>query len=202
MEAISKTTKPIGRPRGFDRDVALNAAMRTFWAHGYETTSIADLTDAMGINAPAIYSAFGNKEALFREAMALYRGDPEVEAQAIRNATTSKDAAQMILNWAIDLFTSEDTPKGCFVATSLATGSEANARLRSEGSTIRADVERHLAARIASDVDAGLLPKDTDADTLASLVVCTVQGFSTLARDGATADKLRKVANAALLAWA
>jgi len=201
MKNASKNPKKIGRPRGFDRDAALQAAMRTFWANGYETTSIADLTGAMGVNAPAIYSAFGNKESLFREAMTLYRGDPEVEAQAIRNAPSSRKAARMILNWAIDLFTSDDTPKGCFVATSLATGSEANAPLRIEGVKIRADVERHLKARIICDVNAGDLPSQTDADALAAMVVCTVQGFSTLARDGATPAKLRTVADTILKVW-
>lgn len=201
METISKPAKPIGRPRGFDRDVALNAAMRTFWAHGYETTSIANLTDTMGINAPAIYSAFGNKEALFREAMALYRGDPEVEAEAIRHAPSAKDAARMVLGWAIERFTDENTPKGCLVATSLATGSKETDYLRAEGTKIRTDVERHLASRIRRDIENGHLPAQTDIEALAAMVVCTVQGFSTLARDGASRAKLYTIADTVLKAW-
>lgn len=201
METLSHSPKKLGRPRSFDRDLALQSAMRTFWAHGYETTSIVDLTDAMGINAPAIYSAFGNKEALFREAMALYRGDPDIEAEAIRNAPTAKDAARMVLGWAIERFTGEDTPKGCLIATSLATGSKGAGSIRSEGTKIRADIEQHLADRIRRDAHDGHLPAQTDPEALAAMVVCTVQGFSTLARDGASGTKLHAVANTILRAW-
>src|SRR6476661_2036032 len=70
--------KPRGRPRSFDRDAALAAAMDVFWEKGFEATSITDLTEAMGINPPSLYSAFGDKEKLFLEAIEAYqqrRGD-------------------------------------------------------------------------------------------------------------------------------
>ena len=61
-----------GRPRSFDRDAALQAAMRVFWREGYQGASIADLTGAMGIAPPSLYAAFGDKRALYLEALALY----------------------------------------------------------------------------------------------------------------------------------
>src|SRR6185369_14964182 len=64
--------KPRGRPRAFDREAALAAAMEVFWAKGFESTTISDLTQAMGINPPSLYSAFGDKEKLFLEAMERY----------------------------------------------------------------------------------------------------------------------------------
>ena len=63
----------MGRPRGFDEDAALEAAMRVFWQKSYEGTSIADLTEAMGINRSSLYAAFGDKESIFRRAMERYR---------------------------------------------------------------------------------------------------------------------------------
>ncbi|PPK86560.1 TetR family transcriptional regulator [Neolewinella xylanilytica] len=190
-----------GRPRGFDRQAALETAMKTFWAHGYETTSISDLSRAMGINAPAIYSAFGDKKQLFLEAMRLYRGDPQRQAEAIAGAASAREAAAMVLANAIRTFTGKDTPKGCLVGTGLATGSPAAADVRAEGTAMRDTLEALLAGRIERDVSEGVLPPDTDAGTLAALVSCTVQGFSTLARDGASAAKLHAVTDLVLQGW-
>ena len=63
----------MGRPRGFDEDAALEAAMRVFWEKSYEGATIGDLTEAMGINRSSIYAAFGDKEAVFRRVMERYR---------------------------------------------------------------------------------------------------------------------------------
>src|SRR4051812_22810840 len=63
-----------GRPRGFDADTALDRAAEVFWRHGYEGASLNDLTEAMGINRPSMYAAYGNKEELFRRAVARYAG--------------------------------------------------------------------------------------------------------------------------------
>ena len=65
-----------GRPRTFCVDQALDIALKVFWKKGYEGTSIDDLTDAMGINRPSLYSAFGNKEQLFRKALDRYLAGP------------------------------------------------------------------------------------------------------------------------------
>jgi len=199
--AKSEPGKKPGRPRSFDRDEALEKAMLTFWAHGYETTSISDLTKAMGINAPAIYGAFGDKEKLYLEAVARYHGDPDAQDDAIHSATTSKDAATMILGWAIDMFTGVDTPKGCLVGTSMATGSAKTEHIRNMGTEIRERLHKSLDSRISKDINGGLLDTDTDSNVLASAIVCTVQGFSTLARDGASPSHLRAVGNTVLNAW-
>ena len=190
-----------GRPRSFDRQAALETAMKTFWAHGYETTSISDLSRAMGINAPAIYSAFGDKKQLFLEAMRLYRGDPQRQAETIAESANAREAAAMVLANAIRTFTGKDTPKGCLVGTGLATGSPAAADVRAEGTAMRDTLEALLTSRIERDKNEGVLPPDTDAGTLAALVNCTVQGFSTLARDGASAAKLQAIADLVLRAW-
>ena len=175
--------------------------MKTFWAHGYETTSISDLSRAMGINAPAIYSAFGDKKQLFLEAMRLYRGDPQAQVEAIAEAPSAREAAVLVLSNAIRTFTGKDTPKGCLVGTGLATGSTAAADVRAEGTAMRDMLEALLTSRIERDKKEGVLPPDTDAGTLAALVNCTVQGFSTLARDGASAAKLQAIADLVLRAW-
>src|SRR5512143_3958779 len=70
MQAHKPAT--IGRPRAFDRDQALDRALDVFWRKGYEGASICDLTEAMDINPPSLYAAFGNKEEVFRKALDRY----------------------------------------------------------------------------------------------------------------------------------
>lgn len=201
MKVSDAPPKKIGRPREFDRDAALDAAMRAFWEHGYETTSIADLCDSMGINAPALYNAFGNKEALFREALALYRGDPQILADAVLNAPNSQSAARLMLEGAIERFSGTGTPSGCLIATSLATGSAASAGLRAEAKRIREESEALICERIEADIAAGTLPRETDAATLAALVITVIQGLSVMARDGMDRASLQNVADTAIRVW-
>src|SRR5438128_2813799 len=65
-------SKPRGRPRSFDRETALEKAVMAFWEHGYEATSVSGLTHVMGIGAPSLYAAFGDKRALFEEVVTVY----------------------------------------------------------------------------------------------------------------------------------
>src|SRR6476646_1840238 len=83
-----------GRPLSFDRDEVLQKAMLAFWEHGYENTSIAELTEVMGITAPSLYTAFGDKKRLFLEAMHLYAGDPAARARSVAAAPSAYDAAR------------------------------------------------------------------------------------------------------------
>ncbi len=190
-----------GRPLSFDRDAALQQAMLTFWRHGYETTSIVDLTTAMGVTAPSLYTAFGDKKRLFLEAARRYAGDPAALRQAIDDAPAAADAARAMLVAAVTGFTGETTPPGCLLASATASGTAESADVRQAIADIRRSIAGHLQARIERDVAAGLLPPATDAAALAALVIAVIQGLSTLARDGASRAALLAVADAALRAW-
>ena len=196
-EARRKT----GRPLSFDRGIALEKAMLAFWAHGYETTSIGDLTKAMGITAPSLYTAFGDKRRLFLEAVRLYAGDMDAVASAIDAAPSSLEAARSILEGAVVSFTGDDTPAGCLLASSTATGSAAAADVRESVAGYRRDLRNLLVARIERDRTDGLLQPDTSAVALADLVIAVMQGLSIMARDGAERAALRAVVDAALNAW-
>jgi AcrR family transcriptional regulator len=115
--------RKLGRPLSFNRDMALRQAMLTFWRYGYETASVADLTAAMGISAPSLYAAFGDKRRLFLEAMRLYAGDANLASAALDVAPTSRDAARELMIGAAIAYTGEDTPKGCLLASATASGS-------------------------------------------------------------------------------
>ena len=167
----------------------------------YETTSIGDRTKAMGITAPSLYTAFGDKKRLFLEAARLYAGDMDKVASAIDAAPSSLAAARTILEGAVVTFTGDDTPPGCLLASSTATGSAAAADVREAVAGYRRNLRDFLAARIERDRGEGLLPLDASAATLANLVIAVMQGLSVLARDGADRASLRAVVDAALQAW-
>ena len=124
MENSKAPRRKTGRPLSFDRDAALEKAMLTFWESGYETTSISDLTAAMGVTAPSIYAAFGDKKRLFLEAMRRYAGEPDDLEKAFAIAPTARHAVADMIENAARLFTGEATPKGCLLACAVATGSK------------------------------------------------------------------------------
>jgi AcrR family transcriptional regulator len=190
-----------GRPLSFDRDAALEQAMLLFWRHGYEATSLAELTRAMGVTPPSIYAAYGDKKGLFREAVARYLAQPLPPAEMVARAENATAAARWLLEGAAKAFTGEITPPGCLLASSaIAVSAEAD-DVRRELADIRLGVEAALKDKIVADMARGVLPGDTDATTLAAYVTSVIQGLSTLARDGAPRERLTNVVRFALTAW-
>jgi AcrR family transcriptional regulator len=175
--------------------------MLLFWRHGFEATSLAELTKAMGVTPPSIYAAYGDKKGLFRKAVARYLAQPLPPAEMVVRAESATVAARSLLEGAAAMFTGEATPPGCLLASSaIAVSAEAD-DLRRELADIRLGVEAALRDKIVTDVTSGRLPADIDAAILAAYVTSVIQGLSTLARDGATREKLMKVAEFALAAW-
>ncbi len=187
------TDRRRGRPLSFDREAALEQAMQLFWRHGFEATSVAELTTAMGITPPSLYAAFGDKKALFREAVARYLAVP---ATGIYPPATAREAARDLLRAAAVRFTGEDTPAGCLIASAAASCSPAAADIQAELAAVRRRTETWLRERAIQDgIDPGR------AEALAAHVLAIVQGLSTLARDGADRDKLLRVVEIAMRAW-
>ena len=205
MKTVSTSAAParrrIGRPLSFDRDQALEAAMHVFWRHGYETSSIADLTAAMGITPPSLYTAFGDKKQLFLEAVDRYAGDISALSSVFADAATARDAARNLLHATAVAFTGETTPRGCLLASATASGSAGSKDVQEKVAIIREKVAATLRERIDRDVSSGLLPEHTDATALARMVVALIQGMSTLARDGVVRADLIAMTNAALEGW-
>ena len=185
----------------FDREAALHQAMLLFWRHGYEATSLSDLTAAMGVTAPSIYTAFGDKKRLFLEAVDRYLSGPVTSDSIVDAAATAEDAAWGLLRAAALGFTGSDTPPGCLLASSAISCSAAAADVQGGLAAIRRRIEARLHGKIVQAMEAGELAADADADALAGHVMAVIQGMSTLARDGAPRDKLMRVAATAMLAW-
>ena len=201
MKIPAVSARRRGRPRSFDRDAALQQAMLLFWRHGYEATSLSALTRAMGITAPSLYAAFGDKKALFRESMTRYLSGPVTSHSIIADAPTARDAAWGLLEASAIAFTGRDTPAGCLLATAAISCSPDAADVRDELARIRRRVEALLHGRIRRAMDAGEIPVVAHSNALAAHVMAVIQGMSTLARDGATREKLLSVGAAALAGW-
>lgn len=191
-----------GRPRGFDRDTALAAALRVFWTHGYEGASLADLTAAMGINRPSLYAAFGNKEALFAEALALYeRQEGAPLDRLIDEAPTARAAIAASLSHNARVYAREGFPRGCLIVLSLMVGTPESADVRRLLTERRRAGTAALATRIARGQREGDVAPDIDPARLAAFYTAVLQGMSVHARDGGSEAELMAIAETALAAW-
>lgn len=191
-----------GRPRSFDKDAALARAMDVFWSKGYEGASLSDLTAAMGIASPSLYAAFGSKEELFRQALALYGRTEGAEIwDAVTSASSAYEAVEGFLMQSARVFTRRGRPTGCLVVLSALHATESCETVRRELIRARAQNVEDLAERLAQGVAAGELPPTVDVTAVASYYITVQQGMSIQARDGASRETLEAIARAALAAW-
>ncbi len=190
-----------GRPREFDVDEALAAALRVFWTKGYEGTSLTDLTEAMGITRPSLYAAFGNKEALFRKALDLYEREKLAYVGEALKAPTSRQVAERLLRGALAMQTSECEPKGCMrVIGSVSCSPEAES-IRADLTARRKSSQDALCARLDQAKSDGDLPENCDVDGLCAYLGAILQGMSIQAGNGATKQQLEALVETSLAMW-
>jgi TetR/AcrR family transcriptional regulator, copper-responsive repressor len=185
----AKVRKPRGRPRSFDRAAALAAAMEVFWQKGFEATSISDLTEAMGINPPSLYSAFGDKERLFLEAIESYQEKRGCSCPYESEATARGSIERLLTYMAHDL-TESSHPRGCLMMMAAATSANTSTALQKVLAQKRTAARDHLRLRIKRGIEEGDVPAGTDATALADFYSTIITGMSLQARDGASRKSL------------
>lgn len=191
-----------GRPRSFDRAQALQKAMEVFWSKGYEGASLTDLTEAMGINSPSLYGAFGSKEGLFREAVELYRNtEGGSSRRALQDAPTARAGIESMLMAAAERFTAPGQPPGCMIVLGAPSGSVNHASVGGFLCDNRRDMQGRILARLNAGVTQGELPVGADVKSLAAFYTTVLHGMSIQARDGASRKTLQAVARQAMCAW-
>jgi len=198
---ISLCSSPKGRPREFDVDQALAAALRVFWSKGYEGASMADLTDAMGITKPSLYAAFGNKEALFNKALDLYQAEKLAYMGRALEAPTARGVAERLMRGALEMQTGTEGPCGCLsVISSVACGSEAES-IREQVVARSAAAKKALLDRFERAKIEGDLPADADPQGLSSYLTAVMQGMAVQAGAGASRAELERLVETSLALW-
>ncbi|MGW5170367.1 TetR/AcrR family transcriptional regulator [Streptomyces nodosus] len=197
----TKQNRSAGRPRGFDAEEALERAMLVFWEHGYEGASLATLTDAMGISTTSMYTAFGNKENLFRKALERYTEGPSAYLDRALEEPTALATATAILAGTIRTTTGRTRPHGCMGVQGALVTSDSGQAVRDLLAAWRNNGCSRLRQRFQQAIDDGDLPPRTDPALLARYVTTLAFGIAVQAASGVSRAELQTMADAALHNW-
>jgi len=181
---------PAGRPRTFDRDAALTRAMHVFWEKGFEGTTMADLVKTIGVKAPSVYAAFGNKDAIFKEAVALYNGLVAEGPLKELKAPTIYEAVKNSLHKNVEFFTNPATPSSCLVMSAAINCAPENKGHVDDLRQNRAYYKDAFRQRFELAIKDGQLLDGADAKSLAEYFTTFVQGMAIRAKDGSTKSDL------------
>ena len=200
-EKTIKPSKSRGRPLGFNHEQALESALQVFWSRGYEGTSVMELADALGIQKPSMYAAFGNKEELFRKVVARYRAGPVAFIREAMNAGTARQVAAEFLTNAAEFLTSKCNSRGCLIIQGALTCGKGSELIQQELIAHRKNVENLLTQRFEKAKEQGDLPPNVISSDLAKYLATIQQGMSVQATGGASKEELLAVVQLALMNW-
>jgi len=186
--------RPRGRPRSFDRDEALDAAVLVFWEKGYDGASIEDLTEAMGIGRPSLYSTFGRKRELFVRAIDRYAATYGSRAfAAFRLEPDNRKAVERFLEASIECATEDGKPRGCLINTVATEAAENDPELREKLSKMFSRTDTAIAKRLQENHD-GEPSEILDPEGLARMAHSVTHSLMTRARAGASRNELSSIA--------
>ncbi|MCK1595008.1 TetR/AcrR family transcriptional regulator [Bradyrhizobium sp. 164] len=202
MARKSSETGPArrGRPRAYDTEAALKRATETFWKTGYSGTSLDSIATATGMNPPSLYAAFGNKHALYLEALARYW---EISLAATREALAQDrpldESLMLAFEAALSIyFSGKGSARGCFViGTAVAESVDDPAIRRSVAAGLRM-IDADFEARFRTAHERGELKPDADPASLAVLASATMHAIAIRARAGVRRAELREIARKAV----
>ncbi|QMU66990.1 TetR/AcrR family transcriptional regulator [Streptacidiphilus sp. P02-A3a] len=200
---MTETPARRGRPRTFDRAVALTTATRLFWERGYGATSVGELTEAMGIRPGSLYAAFGDKRSLFEEVVRDYGRSPvgAFVGIALEEEATAHGAFVRILREAAVTYSDPTHPAGCLTISAATNVTPQDAEVAAFLRDLRNANLAAFEARLRSAQRDGELSGAANPRALAAYFAAVIQGMSQRARDGAAADELTETAELALVAW-
>jgi TetR/AcrR family transcriptional regulator, transcriptional repressor for nem operon len=189
----------MARPREFDETAALDAAVACFWQRGYEATSVRDLADKMGISAPSLYNAYGDKHALFVQALERYL-DRSMRARIRRleESLPPKQAVHRFIEEIIAHSLNDQERRGCFLINSALEVAPHDRKLGALIADRLAEIEAFFHRSIKAAQAHGDVPRDRVAKDLARLLLGVVLGIRVLARAKPERALLEGIARPAL----
>jgi AcrR family transcriptional regulator len=192
---------PLGRPREFDLDAALEGAMLVFWRKGYEGASMSDLTASLGVTKPSLYAAFGNKEQLFRAVLDRYDKRTAYFLSGSIRAATAWEVAVGLLRGAAEFHANPANPPGCLMVQGALVGSGAAGSPHRETRDRRNRLREAIQERLERALRENDLPQGADPAALARYLVTVMRGMAVEAASGADAAQLNEIVDVALTAW-
>lgn len=188
-----------GRPRTFDRDEALKKAMLLFWEKGYEGTTMADLINAVGMKAPSVYAAFGNKDQLFNEVVQLYASSISNGPLRILNETSGvDDAFENLFAENIRSFTNGGNPTSCLIMTAAINCAPEHSKHVETLKHLRSIYKDAFKARLMRAIEQQQINPDANPVALAEFYATFAHGLALRARDGANKSELETSCELAL----
>jgi AcrR family transcriptional regulator len=189
-----------GRPRAYDPQTALRRAAETFWDSGFAATSMDDLSQATGMNRPSLYAAFGDKQAIYAQALAAYRRQFNDALEAALNSETAiRSALLNAYRAALDIFCAgAHGPRGCFILGTAMSEAVLDRALRKTLAADLADWDTLFAARLRDAKNRGELGAKADPDALAQFAAAILHSLALRARTGASRAELDAMAAAAV----
>lgn len=188
-----------GRPREFDVEEALAAALHVFWEKGYEGASLTDLTEAMGITRPSLYAAFGNKEELFKRALDLYETEKLAYIRSALDAPTARGVAQRLLKGAITNITSECP--GCLGVIASVSCRAPDSPIANDVKELGRSIRASIVDRLQRAIDEGDFTVPVEAEAMTQYLMAIMQGMAVQAGAGASREALKRVSDMTLAAW-
>jgi AcrR family transcriptional regulator len=191
-----------GRPKCFDEQQALQKAMLLFWEYGYESTSMSDLTKALNLTAPSIYSSFGDKSQLFHACLEYYLKHEACPLEVIfQQAKTAKIAIEIYLYENLKKLVQQNKPTGCMLVTATMNCSQEHAPIQHDLLLKRQQVKENIYQRLQQGVKEGDLNPRANIQAMTDYYSTVIQGLTMQARDGVSAEQLQSVVTLAIKTW-
>ena len=189
----------VGRPKQFERIEALTSALEVFWTKGYEATSVQDLVDTMGVNRGSLYNTFGDKHALFVEAVEHYLNDRTSKLIEILSAGRSPLAGiQGFFNMVVDDLTSGNGCRGCLITNAAVELAPHDVEVADVVRRSFKMMERAFRDQLNRAINEGEIPVESDTRMLARFLLTSLHGVVVMSKASAGKALLKDAVRATL----